>query len=171
MIENTTYIKCRPSQLTNLGHLGVVLLLVPLLFIPAKAIGQILPMAFMPDSFVNYLPGLPACLFVTALLKLGYHVLQTRCTVYKINPEELQHTSGILHRKHGYIELYRIKDFRVDRPLIYRFFGRGNLVIYTSDKTTPVFRLEAIKNPEEVYTILRGLVELNRKEKHVFEVD
>ncbi len=50
-------------------------------------------------------------------------------------------------------------------------FGLGNLTIYTSDKTTPVFHLYAIRDPEEKYKILRGLVELNRREKHVFEVD
>jgi hypothetical protein len=50
-------------------------------------------------------------------------------------------------------------------------FGLGNLTIYTSDKTTPVLQLNAISEPEEKYTILRGLVELNRREKHVFEVD
>ncbi|BBE19844.1 hypothetical protein AQPE_4032 [Aquipluma nitroreducens] len=55
--------------------------------------------------------------------------------------------------------------------MIYRLFGLGNLIIYTSDKTTPIFRLNAIKDPEEKYKILRGLVELNRREKHVFEVD
>jgi hypothetical protein len=47
----------------------------------------------------------------------------------------------------------------------------GNLIVYTSDKTSPVFRLEAINRPEEIYTILRERVEHNRREKHVFEVD
>jgi hypothetical protein len=61
--------------------------------------------------------------------------------------------------------------FQVDRPLVYRFFGLGNLIVYTSDKTSPVFRLEAIRRPEEIYTILRERVEQNRREKHVFEVD
>lgn len=61
--------------------------------------------------------------------------------------------------------------YRVERPLIYRMFGLGNLIIYTSDKTTPIFRLEAIREPEEKYKILRGLVEQSRREKHVFEVD
>ncbi|MGD9929359.1 MAG: PH domain-containing protein [Mangrovibacterium sp.] len=69
------------------------------------------------------------------------------------------------------MELYRLKDYRIDRPLIYRLFGLGNLTIYTSDKTTPVFKMEAIANPKMIYKTLRDLVEENRREKHVFEVD
>jgi uncharacterized membrane protein YdbT with pleckstrin-like domain len=98
-------------------------------------------------------------------------MLKIWCIRYEITTEELRHTHGILRRRHNYIELYRIKDFQVDRPLVYRIFGLGNLIIYTSDKTSPVFRLEAIGKPKEIYTILRELVEQNRREKHVFEVD
>lgn len=61
--------------------------------------------------------------------------------------------------------------FRIERPFIYRLFGLGTLVIYASDKTTPVFRMEAVRNTEDTYTVLRGFVERNRREKHVFEVD
>ena len=171
MIENTTYIKCRPSQLINLGHFFVVLLLMPILFISNETIREFIPLEFIPDNIAVHILRLPGYLLIAALLKLGYHILKTRCVHYEITPEELQLCSGILRRKHEYIELFRVKDFQVDRPLIYRFFGLGNLVVYTSDKTTPVFRLEAIRKPEEVYTVLRGLVELNRKEKHVYEID
>ncbi|RIH67148.1 PH domain-containing protein [Mariniphaga sediminis] len=171
MIENTTYIKCRPSQVVNLKHFFVVLIMTPLLLIHGETIHQMIPGEFIPDNLEIHLCRLPVYLFAGTLLNLGYHLLKIRCTGYEVDAEELHHTTGILYRKHGYIELYRLKDFQIDRPLIYRFFGLGNLVVYTSDKTTPVFRLKAIKKPEEVYTILRGLTELNRKEKHVFEVD
>ncbi len=171
MIENTTYINCRPSQLVNLGHFLMVLLFIPLIFIPNEIIIEFIPSELVQDNLSVHILRLPVYLFTVVLLKLGYHVLKIRCTHYQINPEELQYTSGILRRKYEYIELYRIKDFQVDRPLIYRFFSLGNLIVYTSDKTTSVFRLEAIRKPEEVYTILRGLVELNRKEKHVYEID
>ena len=56
-------------------------------------------------------------------------------------------------------------------PLIYRIFGLGNLTVYTSDKTTPILHLYAIRKPEEKYQILRGLVEISRKEKRVYEID
>jgi uncharacterized membrane protein YdbT with pleckstrin-like domain len=100
-----------------------------------------------------------------------HRIVKTSCMRYEITPEELEYHSGIFNRKHEYIELYRIKDFEVQRPLLYRMFGRGDLILYTSDKTTPVFRMEAIRKPEETYTILRAFVERNRRLKHVYEVD
>ena len=57
------------------------------------------------------------------------------------------------------------------RQIVYRIFGLGNLRIYTSDKTSPEFRMEAIRKPQEIYNMLRERVEQNRREKHVFEVD
>lgn len=171
MIENTTYIKCRPSQLLNLWSFLRVLALIPALFLLDELIRQFLPVGFQPEKLAVHLFRLPVYLAVTAGLNLGYHVLKVRYIRYEITPEELKHFSGILSRKHEYIELYRVKDFRIERPFIYRLFGLGTLVIYTSDKTTPIFRMEAIRKTEDTYTILRGFVERNRREKHVFEVD
>jgi len=171
MIENTTYIKCRPSQLLNLGDFLLVILLIPVLFLLDEMIGQQLPNGFIPVKLEIHVIRLPIYLAIIAILNLVYHILRVYCTRYEIDTEELKYYSGILNRKHEFIELYRVKDFQVDRPLIYRMFGMGNLIIYTSDKTTPVFRLQAIRKPEDTYTILRSLVELNRREKHVFEVD
>ena len=61
--------------------------------------------------------------------------------------------------------------YAIEKPLIYRIFDLGNLTIYTSDKTTPILHLYTIRKPDEKYQILRGLVELSRKEKHVYEID
>jgi uncharacterized membrane protein YdbT with pleckstrin-like domain len=78
---------------------------------------------------------------------------------------------GILSRNHEFVELYRVKDYSLNQPLVYRLFGLGNLTLFTSDRTHPVFTLWAIRDPEKKYQFLREQVERNRKEKHVFEVD
>jgi hemolysin-activating ACP:hemolysin acyltransferase len=69
------------------------------------------------------------------------------------------------------VELYRAKDNSLNQPLVYRLFGLGNLTLFTSDRTHPVFTLWAIRDPEKKYQFLREQVERNRKEKRVFEVD
>ena len=171
MDENTSYIKCRPSQLLNLGNFLLVLILIPALFLLNTLIREKLPVGFVPDKIAAHLFRVPVYLAVIACLNLGYQVLKVRCTRYEITPEELKYYSGILSRKYEYIELYRVKDFQIERPFIYRMFGLGTLIIYTSDKTNPVFRMEAIRKTEDTYTILRCFVERNRREKHVFEVD
>ena len=164
-------IQFKPSQLLNLPVFLLGVLLVPGLLLLDEVIKLYLPSDFIQAPFGSYILNLSVFLALLYAFYLGYHILSVFCIRYEISSEELRHYSGILHRKHEFIENYRIKDFRVDRPLLYRLFGLGNLTIYTSDKTTPVFKMEAIPNPQNIYKTLRGLVEQNRREKHVFEVD
>ena len=171
MIQNTVYFKSRPSQLINLETFLLTVLAVPVILLMDEILKQQLLTQNIPEKLIEHLHRLPYYLGVFVLLNLAYHVLRVFCIRYEIHAEELRYYSGIFRRKYEFIENYRIKDYCVERPLIYRLFGLGNLIIYTSDKTTPVFRLYAIRDPEEKYKILRSLVELNRREKHVFEVD
>jgi uncharacterized membrane protein YdbT with pleckstrin-like domain len=171
MIQNTVYFKSRPSQIINLGTFLLTILVVPVILLMDEILKQHLPIHFIRAKMAVHIYMLPVYLGAFVLLNLAYQILRVYCIRYEIDTEELRHYSGVFRRKHEFIENYRIKDYRIERPLIYRLFGLGNLIIYTSDKTTPVFRLDAIRDPEEKYKILRGLVEISRREKHVFEVD
>ena len=171
MIQNTLYFKSRPSQLINLETFLLSVLSVPVILLMNEILMQQLPVQFIPEKLIVYIFWVPHYLGAFVLLNMAYQVLRVYCIRYEITAEELRHYSGIFRRKHEFIENYRIKDYRIERPLIYRMFGLGNLIIYTSDKTTFIFRMDAIRDPEEKYKILRGLVELSRREKHVFEVD
>jgi uncharacterized membrane protein YdbT with pleckstrin-like domain len=171
MIQNTVYFKSRPSQLINLGNFLLTILVVPVILMMDDLLKQHLSFLFIPEKIAVHIYRLPVYLGAFALLNLAYQILRVYCTTYEVVSEELRQYSGIFLRKHEYVELYRVKDFQIEKPLIYRIFGLGNLTIYTSDKTNPIFHLYAIRDPEEKQIILRGLVELNRREKHVFEVD
>lgn len=171
MIEKTVYFKCRPSQIINLESFLLTILVVPVILLMDELLKQHLPILFIPEKLVVHIYRLPVYLGAFAMLNLAYQIVRVYCIRYEITSEELRHYSGVFPRKHEYVELYRVKDYKIEKPLIYRIFGLGNLTIYTSDKTTPVFHLVAIRDPEEKYKILRGLVELNRREKHVLEVD
>ena len=171
MIEKTVYFKCRPSQIINLESFLLTILVVPVILLMDELLKQHLPILFIPEKLVVHIYRLPVYLGAFAMLNLAYQIVRVYCIRYEITSEELRHYSGVFLRKHEYVELYRVKDYKIEKPLIYRIFGLGNLTIYTSDKTTPVFHLVAIRDPEEKYKILRGLVELNRREKHVLEVD
>ncbi|BBE16303.1 hypothetical protein AQPE_0440 [Aquipluma nitroreducens] len=171
MIEQTLYFKCRPSQLLNLENFLLTLLFIPIVILMDMMLKEHHLAFLLPEKMAVHVNRLPVYLSILVMLNLIWQILKVYCISYEIDPEELRYYSGILSRKHEYIELYRIKDFRVEKPMIYRMFGLGDLTIYSSDKTTPVLQLNAISEPEEKYKILRGLVELNRMEKHVFEVD
>ena len=147
------------------------LLAIPIIIYIDDVMKEYLPLTFISNEMKVHLYRFPTYLSAFVLINLVYQLLQLHCIQYEVDSEELRCYSGIFKRKHEIIELYRVKDFLIEKPLIYRLLGLGNLTIYTSDKTTPVLRMQAIKEPEEKYKILRGLVELNRREKHVFEVD
>jgi uncharacterized membrane protein YdbT with pleckstrin-like domain len=127
--------------------------------------------AVLPEKLAVHIDRFPIYLSVYVLINLFWQILKVWCISYEIDPEQLRYTSGVLLRKHEFVETYRIKDYAIEKPLIYRLFGLGNLTIYTSDKTTPILHLYAIRKPEDKYQILRGLVELSRKEKRVYEID
>ncbi len=171
MIQNTVYFKGRPSQIINLETILLSASSIPVILLLDEMLRQQLPIRFFPEGLNNHLLWIPEYLGAIIILVLAYQILRVYCIRYEIDAEELRLSSGIFRRKHEYVETYRIKDYRVEKPFTYRFFGLGNLIIYTSDQTTPIIRLDAIKDPEEKYKILRGLVELSRREKHVFEVD
>lgn len=169
--KKETLIKFKPSQLVNLPVFMLGVLMIPSLFLLDNLVERYLSTGFIPEPVELYIENFPVYLALLYAFYLGYRILKVYYIHYEISPEEFRYYFGILHRRHEFIESYRVKDYQIDRPFIYRIFGLGNLTIYTSDKTTPVFKMEAIKTPQEIYKTLRGLVEQNRREKHVFEVD
>lgn len=171
MIQNTTYFKCRPSQIMNLQTFLLSLLAVPIAILMQIMIREHQLSSVLPEKLAVHIDRFPLYLSVYVLVNLFRQVLKVWCISYEIDSEQLKYSSGVLLRKHEFVENYRIKDFIIKKPLLYRFFGLGNLTVYTFDKTTPILHLYAIHKPEEKYQILRGLVELSRKEKHVYEID
>lgn len=171
MIENTSYFKCRPSQLMNLQTFLVTLLSIPIVILLKIMLEEQQMSSILPEKLAIHVDRLPIYLSVYVLLNLFWQILKVWCILYEVDPEQLRYSSGVILRKHEFVENYRIKDYSIEKPLIYRMYGLGNLTIYTSDKTTPILHLYAIRKPEEKYQILRGLVEISRKEKRVYEID
>ena len=171
MIEQTNYFKCRPSQLLNLQTFLLSILAIPIAILLKVTLEEQQLSSVLPENLTIHVDRLPIYLSVYVLINLFWQILKVWCINYEIDPEQLRYSSGVILRKHEFVENYRIKDYAIEQPLIYRIFGLGNLTIYTSDKTTPILHLYAIPKPEEKYQILRGLVELSRKEKRVYEVD
>ena len=69
------------------------------------------------------------------------------------------------------LELYRVKDYRLENPFFLRMFSLGNIVLETSDRSSPVVRINAIQNAEELREKIRNCVETRRDQKGVREVD
>ena len=79
--------------------------------------------------------------------------------------------TGILSQEIDECELYRVRDYSIDKPFWFRIFGLGHITILTSDKSNPEIILHAIKNVEDVAEIVRNNVDAARKKSGTREID
>jgi uncharacterized membrane protein YdbT with pleckstrin-like domain len=102
-----------------------------------------------------------------------WHWLATRNTVYTLTSQRLTTRRGVFTRTVDDLELYRVRDTRLAQSFIHRLFGVGDVVLYTTDASTPEVHLRFIKGAESVRETIRRLVEERRDAKRVraFESD
>ncbi|MGH0034180.1 MAG: PH domain-containing protein [Myxococcota bacterium] len=108
---------------------------------------------------------------VVPVFVAAWRWLELACTKYTLTNERLQVASGVLSKRIDEVELYRVKDSRLEMPLHLRPFGRAHVVLMTSDRSHPELRLRAIAGAEMLRDQIRGLVEKRREAKGVRELD
>jgi len=97
--------------------------------------------------------------------------LETKHHVYRLTTERLSLARGVISKRHDDLELYRVKDTTLEEPFFLRVFNLGNIVLDTSDRSTPQVRIHAIRDAKHVREILRTNIEELRTQKKVREVD
>ncbi len=95
----------------------------------------------------------------------------TKCTLYELTSQRLRIRSGILNKKVDELELFRVRDYTMEQPLLLRFVGLGNLTMITSDASTPTVVMRAIPGVEAVREKLRTAVQAERDRKRVRQLD
>lgn len=153
MSTETTLWEGRPSQWLNLGPFLIALTL-------GIAIG-------IGGVFVFPVWGLE----VVPVLYLIWRWLLVRSQKFELTSERLRVTEGIFNQKIDEIELYRVKDIAMERPLWMRMTGLASVLLDTSDRSMPKLTLPAISNGVELREQLRKQVEEIRDKKRVREVD
>jgi len=127
-----------------------------------------------PSQVVNlgtYILCFLFCWLVVPLVIALVRWLDVRNTKYSLTTERIRLETGILNKKINDLELYRVKDYVLDRPFFLRLFSLSNLHLETSDKTHPNVVIRAIRNGDEIREQLRTYVEACRTRKRVREVD
>lgn len=108
---------------------------------------------------------------VIPLFVILWRWLVVRNTKYELTSERLKMRRGVLNKHMDEVELYRVRDYKLEEPLFLRLFGLGNITLRTSDRSHPVLSLRAIRNGEQLYDQIRDAVEQCRARKGVREVD
>lgn len=100
-----------------------------------------------------------------------YKWLDIKMRTYEVTTQRINKRFGILNKDYSMLELYRVRDYRVQQPFLIRIFGLGNIILETSDRSHPRFVLPAIRDTNNLIEKLRRHVEDCRQNKKVREFD
>ena len=108
-----------------------------------------------------------------ALLIIVWRWFENMASKFEITEERLIIRRGIVSKSIDEVELYRIKDVRIDFSLINQLAGVGRLTIASSDETTRDGDLviAGIERAQERRETLRRLVDAARQKRRVREID
>jgi uncharacterized membrane protein YdbT with pleckstrin-like domain len=106
-----------------------------------------------------------------ALLSFAlYRYLYIRRTIYLVSPEVLRFTRGLFFRRTDTVELFRVKDYVLMRPLLFQLFGLMDVELKTTDPENPVVWLRGIPRSDLIDT-LRERIQETRKHNKIFEIN
>lgn len=92
---------------------------------------------------------------------------------YEVTAERLIVRRGIVFKSIDEVELYRIKDLRMDFSLLNQWAGIGTICLTSSDETTRTHELvmRHVEHAQARRESLRRLVDSARRERGVREID
>lgn len=115
----------------------------------------------------------PLLLTGAAALIVAAKWLQVLSVRYELDPARLKVRRGIVMKSIDEIELYRIKDVRMDFSLLNQLVGIGVITITSSDETTRTGQLvmREVPRAEHRREEIRRLVDAARERRGVREID
>ncbi len=133
--------------------------------------------ALIPAGILLTAPGdwgrWPLALVAAALLILAWKWFENMASRFDICTDRLIVRRGIFMKSLDEIELYRVKDIRLDFSLINQWANIGTITIVSSDETTrsrPLV-IPFVDNAQARREQLRVLVDQARQRRRVREID
>ena len=115
----------------------------------------------------------PLLMSAAALLIVLLKWIESMGAKYQVTDERLIVRRGIFLKSIDEIELYRIKDVRMNFTLLNQLTGIGRICLTTSDETTRTgdFVMRDVPNAHTRREELRRLVDAARRKRGVREID
>lgn len=116
---------------------------------------------------------LALCLVLVGLVIILVKWIQNLATTYEVTDDRLILHKGIFVKSIDEVELYRVKDVRLDFTLVNQWAGIGTITIASSDETTRDGDLVIpdVERARDRREKLRELVNTARKSRGVREID
>jgi uncharacterized membrane protein YdbT with pleckstrin-like domain len=117
--------------------------------------------------------NLVACFILLGFVSIFFVWLRNVCTKFIITNQRVKLETGIIFRRIDEVELYRIKDIKVDYSLLNQVFNVGTITLRSSDPTTRdgALVIPYVVNARKVRETLRNAIEQSRWRRGVREVD
>ena len=127
------------------------------------------------SNFGSFMIGIILTLTVVGAIVGIPYIIWTYLVIknkkYELTQERLILKSGVLNKKIEELELFRVRDYSIEKPFIYNIFGLGNIVLTSSDKNNPYIKLEALKDIEDLKNKIRNAVQITRKNNGVKDLE
>jgi membrane protein YdbS with pleckstrin-like domain len=129
------------------------------------------------EGYAALLPSVGSVLL--AIFTLGLWLLpawwRSRSRRYRLTTRRVVVETGVLGKRLEQVDLYRVNDYTVVRPLGQRLLGTGNLILRTLDRTSPVVTIAGIRaDVVTLYERIRAATELEKSRRggiRVMEVE
>ncbi|MEB3337871.1 MAG: PH domain-containing protein [Leptolyngbyaceae bacterium] len=97
--------------------------------------------------------------------------LQVNSHRYQVTTERIVITQGIFSRRTEEMELYRVRDVSFIQPFWMRLFSLTDLVLSTTDPSSPTLVLQALPNAKQLWDEIRINASLCRQKRGISELD
>jgi uncharacterized membrane protein YdbT with pleckstrin-like domain len=126
------------------------------------------------DGHPKLVPSLGALLL--AIVTLGLWLIplwwRSRGRHYRLTTKRVVVETGILNKRLEQVDLYRVSDYTVLRPITQRIMGTGNLVLTTLDHTSPSVAISNIETDVvTLYERIRVATEAEKRKRGVRVMD
>lgn len=164
MSQEQTLWSGNPSQFTNLNVFSGCIALTAILLYASFKLEPYFAQEGGTEELLHGIPflALPVASIIIPSLIALWHFIRVQSIHYTLTTQRLITRNGVFSRKTDELELYRVRDFQMEQPLLYRLFGLGSIILMTADRTDPNIIIKAVARAEEIRNHIRNQVESRR---------
>lgn len=136
--------------------------------IAAHQLSRLLPFSVSPELHNILFTGV---ILVVSLWKPSLQTWRLATTKFEITTRRILYTWGLLTRHHDQIELARVRDIRVTRPLHLRLIRQGTVEIHTVDRQIQRLPISGLHDPMALKNLIHQLNLIERERLGYREVE
>jgi uncharacterized membrane protein YdbT with pleckstrin-like domain len=156
--KEEVYYQGSPSLLGSIGQLLLCGLL---------AVGAVIG-TFALAPFGWYIPLLGV---LVAVVLVAVPVLLVRSTHYRVTSYRIDFERGLFSKTIDTLELWHVDDIKFHQSFLNRVLGVGQIMIKSTDASTPELRLHALPSPRSVFESLKQRIITVKRQRGVIKLD